>query len=173
MSPGAARRRASPDRLPAVADLEHLGGRARATPASIAARIVGRVLGARVVVGDDEDVGEPGRDLGHHRALARVAVAAGAEHDDHPAVGQRPQGPDRGGHGVGLVGVVDDDHEVLARVDPLEPARDAPAVGDAGGDRRRVEPGLAGRRHGGERVGDVEVARQRAAGRDAVARRAR
>ena len=46
---------------------------------------LGGVLAARVVVGDDEDVGQAGRDLAHDLALARVAVAAGAEHDDQLA----------------------------------------------------------------------------------------
>ena len=32
-------------------------------------------------------VGEPGGDLAHPRPLGRVAVAAAAEHDDHPAAG--------------------------------------------------------------------------------------
>ncbi len=43
------------------------------------------VLRARVVGGHDRDVGEPRRDLAHQRALAAVAVAAGAEHADHAA----------------------------------------------------------------------------------------
>ena len=85
----------------------------------------GRVLGARVVVGDHEHVGQPGRDLAHHRALARVAVAAGADHDDQPTGRQRAQRGQRGLDGVGLVGVVDDHVEVLPGVDPLESAGDA------------------------------------------------
>ena len=68
----------------------------------------GRVLGARVVVGDHQHVGEPGGDLAHQRPLAGVAVAAGAEDDDQPARGQRAQRVQRGRDGVGLVGVVDD-----------------------------------------------------------------
>ena len=60
-------------------------------PASIAARIVGRILRARVVVGDDQQVGAARGDLAHQRPLAAVAVAAAAEHDDQPAAGQRAQ----------------------------------------------------------------------------------
>src|SRR3954470_11127091 len=41
-----------------------------------------RILGARVVAGDDHLVGEPRRDLAHQRALAAITVAAGAEGDD-------------------------------------------------------------------------------------------
>ena len=44
----------------------------------------GRVLAARIVVGDDDDVGQPRRDAAHFRPLALVAVAAGAEDGDQP-----------------------------------------------------------------------------------------
>ena len=71
-----------------------LAGTSRA-PASTAARIRRRVLGARVVVGHDHDVGQPGGDLAHERPLAGVAVAAGPEHDEEPAPG-RPGGARRG-----------------------------------------------------------------------------
>ena len=40
-----------------------------------------RILAARVVGGDDHAVGEARGDRAHQRALGRVAVAAGAEHD--------------------------------------------------------------------------------------------
>ncbi len=43
------------------------------------------ILRARVVGGHDHDVGQPRGDLAHQRALAAVAVAAGAEHADHAA----------------------------------------------------------------------------------------
>ena len=85
----------------------------------------GRVLGARVVVGHDQHVGEAGGDLAHDRPLAGIAVPAGAEHHDDLAVGERAQGRQDGLDGVGLVGVVDDQHEVLAGVDLFEPARNA------------------------------------------------
>ena len=51
----------------------------------------GRVLRARIVVGDDGHVGQLGGDLAHQRALAPVPVAAGAEHHDQPAARVRPQ----------------------------------------------------------------------------------
>src|SRR5687767_13938756 len=44
-----------------------------------------RVLRARVVGGDEADVGQPGADLAHQRALAAVAVAAGSEDRDPAA----------------------------------------------------------------------------------------
>ena len=75
-------------------------------------------------------------------------------------VGQRAQGGERRGDGVGLVGVVDDDGEVLAGVDPLEPAGDAAPAAMPGGDRAGVEPDLGAPGDRGQRVGDVEVAGQ-------------
>ena len=43
-----------------------------------------RILAARIVVGDDHQVGHARRDRAHLRPLALVAVAAGAEHGDQP-----------------------------------------------------------------------------------------
>src|SRR4051794_19039028 len=51
------------------------------------------VLGARIVAGDEHLVGQPGGDLAHDRALAAVAVAAGAEDDDDPPRGELAGGP--------------------------------------------------------------------------------
>ena len=77
-------------------------------------------------------------DLAHDRALAGVALAAGAEDHDEAAVGQRAQGREGGGDGVGLVRVVDDDGEVLAL---RRPAR-------AGRARHRPRPSRGRRRRG-------------------------
>ncbi len=173
----APRRRPGPthglvDGLAALADLDAPRrqppgpGEASAAPASIAARIVGGVLGAGVVVGDHEDVGEPGGDLAHDRPLALVAVAAGAEHDDHPAGGDRPQRGDGGLDGVGLVGVVDDDLEGVLGHETTS-TRPGTAVSPRPWARRpAVEAGLAAGGQRRERVGDVERARQRGPGRD-------
>ena len=68
------------DRLAAVADLDRVG---RGGEDRLADR--GRVLGARIVVGDDDHVGVVGGGLAHQRPLAGIAVAAGAEDDDQPA----------------------------------------------------------------------------------------
>ena len=73
---------------------------------------------------------------------------------------------------VGLVGVVDDDGEVLAGVDALEPAGHAAALGHRAGDRLEVEPQPGAGRERGQRVGHVEVTGQRAARLDAHAARA-
>ena len=48
------------------------------------AMIARGVLAARVVVGDDDAIGELRGDRAHQRALARVAIAAAAEHADQP-----------------------------------------------------------------------------------------
>ena len=80
-------------------------------------------LRARVVGRDQRDVGEPRGDLAHQRALAAIAVPAGAEHDDHPPGGELAS---RGQHllqRIRLVRVVDDDGERLPGVDRLEAAR--------------------------------------------------
>ena len=55
-----------------------------------------RVLRARVVAGEDRDVGTVDRGRAHGRALVRVAVPAAAEHDDD-RVRSRPSAPRRAG----------------------------------------------------------------------------
>ena len=121
------------------------GRRSRARPARaarISARIAAGLLAARIVVGDDHDVGLLGRDRAHDRPLAAVAVAAAAEHADEPARGEGAQRVEHMRQRVGLVGVVDD-----ARAPPLtsptrlEPARHAVQTAQARRARRRV--GLA------------------------------
>ena len=72
----------------AVADLD----RARRGGEDRAADLLG-VLAARIVVGDVDAVGASGRDPAHQRPLAAVAVAAGAEDDDEPALGMRAATP--------------------------------------------------------------------------------
>ena len=85
MSPGSRDAERALDRRAAVGlDLERGPSRAGAcsAPATIAAMIASRVLGARVVRGDDHVVGERGRRGAHQRPLVAVAVAAGAEDAD-------------------------------------------------------------------------------------------
>ena len=148
-----------PDREPAVPHLEHLGPTGAGAVEHGGADRRG-VLGAGVVVGDDQDVGQPRADLAHQRALDRVAVAARPDHHDHLALRQRAQRGEDGLEGVGLVGVVDDDGVVLPLHDRLEAARHAVDPGDPLGDHPRVEARHRGGRDRGERVGDVELARE-------------
>ena len=118
----------------------------------------GRVFGARVVVGDDQQFGPGGRGGAHQRALGPVAVPAGAEHDQQPARDLRTQGVEQRGDGGGLVGVVDDREERLPALDPLHPAGDGDP-GEALGRHRRRHPGRVQAGEGDERVRDVERAR--------------
>ena len=73
-----------------------------------------RVLAARIVVGDDDHVGQPRRDRAHLGALALVAVAAGAEHDDQPALDVRPERRDRRLDRVGRMRIIDIDRRAGA-----------------------------------------------------------
>ena len=76
----------------------------RATPGMHLGADRRRVLAARIVVGDDDHVGQPRRDRAHRPALALVAVAAGAEDGDQPALDVRPQRRDRRFQRVGACG---------------------------------------------------------------------
>ena len=88
----------------------------------MAARMAAGLFAARIVVGDDDAVGFLRGDGAHHRPLAGVAVAAGAEHHDQPAVDIRPQRLQRLGERVGLVRVVDEDRRAVALAGEFEPA---------------------------------------------------
>ncbi len=54
-----------------------------------------RILAARIVVGDEERVGERLGDPAHLRALAAVALAAAAEHAQQPPAAMRARGAQR------------------------------------------------------------------------------
>ena len=104
-----------------------------------------RILAPRIVVGDDDEVGQPGRDRAHLGPLADVAVAAGAEDDDQPAPGVGPERLDRRLDRVGRMGIVDidrssgpGDHRPLQpAANPLHPrqAGESPREVAAGGER--------------------------------------
>ena len=51
----------------------------------------GRILAARIVVGDDRHVGEARRGRAHQRPLAAIAIAAGTEHHVQPPLRVRTQ----------------------------------------------------------------------------------
>ena len=98
-----------------------------------------RLLAARIVVGDEREVGEARGDLAHHRPLAAIAIAAAAEHHDQLAAGEGPQGRQHGLERLGLVGVVD--------IDRRRPSGDGRRA--AGGRARRSRsPGPATARAG-------------------------
>ena len=97
-------------------------------PARIAGADLRRVLAARIVVGDDDQVGQARRDRAHLRPLALVAVAAGAEHGDQPAFDMRPKRRDRRLERVGRVGVIDIDRSAAGRLITARSSR--PRTGD-------------------------------------------
>ena len=69
----------------------------------------GRVLAARIVVGDDGDIGKARRGGAHQRALAAIAIAAGAEHHVQPARRVRAQRGQQPLQRVGGMRVIDID----------------------------------------------------------------
>ena len=98
-------------------------GRARAgAPRRGSCRRSPRILGARVVAGDDRQVGVARRDLAHHRALVAIAIAAAAEHARSAAraVSGRTAAM-RALQRVGRVRVVDEHSTPRVVRDALEP----------------------------------------------------
>ena len=114
-----------------------------------------------------------GGDRAHHRPLAAVAVAAGAEHDDEPAARVGPQRIERLGERVGLVRVVDEDRRAVAdgrrvRAGPWR-RRGARAPRTP----RRIAAGGDGKPGGDQRVLDLKLADQRQTHVDMSCRHAR
>ena len=108
-----------------------------------------------------DDVGELGGDPAHQRPLAAVAVAAGAEDDDHAPVAEL-RAPRRAlSRASPACARSRRDGERLALVDRLEPARDAVDARDPGGDRVLVEVEQEPGRDRAEDVLDVEAPAQR------------
>ena len=109
MSPAARHVHRRSDRLAAVADF----GRAGA-PASMARRIAaGSSLRGLSSVTMTTSLKSRG-DRAHVRALALVAVAAGAEHSDQAALDVRAERGDRGFDRIGGVGIIDIDRRAGA-----------------------------------------------------------
>ena len=73
------------DRFAAIADL---AGARRGSDDRAADRR--RILAARIVIGNDDDVGLFRGDRAHQRTLAGIAIAAGAEHHDEATLHVRP-----------------------------------------------------------------------------------
>ena len=121
------------------------------------------VLGAGVVVGDDDEVGHLGRGRAHGVPLVPVAVAPGARDAHEAARGGGPQGVHRRPDRLGGVGVVD---EGPGGADPVGPRDASIRPGTRGSARTALgdRPGILAEQHergGGHRgVGDVEGARQ-------------
>ena len=67
------------------------------------------LLAARVVVGDDSKIGQPGGDLAHDRPLAAVTIAATTEHHDELAAREGTERTQHGLQRLRLVGIIDID----------------------------------------------------------------
>ncbi len=106
-----------PDRGPPVTDLDHLRGTAAfGRPGQNLTPDCRGILTAGVVIGDDDQIGQLSGDSAHRPALARVAVATGAEHHRQPAA--RPQqGGQHRSQRARLVRIVDQREKILAAVD--------------------------------------------------------
>ncbi len=115
------------------------------------------VLGARIVVGDHQEVGAAGAGLAHQGPLAAVTVTAGTDDDGDPPLRLPAQGRDDGFQCCRLVGVVDDCEEVLAPLDAFHPTRDVD-VRDPGQSGVHVGSRRTADRGGQRGVGDVVVA---------------
>ena len=98
-----------------------------------------RLLGARVVGCDDDDVGVLDCDTAHERALSPVAVSPRSENDDDSTLSEPTRGSKNGLQRIGSVRVVNEDGERLSLVDGLESPRNAGHVRDPRRDRVLVE----------------------------------
>ena len=119
-----------------------------------------RVLGARVVGGDDGEVGELRPGPPHLRPLVAVAVAAGAEDRDHPPRGQPPRRPQHVLQRVRRVRVVDQDREPLPLVDRLEPPRHPRRLRQPRRRRLPLDPHRLRHRERPQRIRHIEMPRQ-------------
>ena len=153
---GLQRRDAGLDRFRAIADIvgafcfRQNGGADR-----------GRIFAARIVVGDDDAVGILGRDRAHDRALARIAIAAGAEHHHQLAFGVRPQRLQRLRQRIRLVGVIDEDRRAVMFADTLQPSLGAFEMFQRREHLRRLAAGPDREPGGDQRILDLEFADQR------------
>ena len=120
-----------------------------------------RIFAARIVVGNDDVVGILGGDRAHQRALAGIAVAAGAEHDDKSSLRIGPQGLQRFRQRVRLVRVIDENRRSLIFADALQPSLRAFEMFERGEDLFRLAAGADRKTGCDNRVLDLEFADQR------------
>ncbi|CFB88229.1 Uncharacterised protein [Mycobacterium tuberculosis] len=147
-----------PDRVPPVCDLDDLGITADfGRPSQDFAADRRGIFVTRVVVGDDHQVGQLRGYPAHRGPLARVTIAAGAEHHRQPAVRVRQGGQHRPQR-FRFVRVVDQREKALAAVDLLEPPRD-PDLTQARHRLFRGDPDGVQNRQGDQAIGDVVAAR--------------
>src|SRR5207244_8138534 len=147
---------------------DDVAGHARGTHALLDVREdAQRILGARVVGGEDDEVAPPRGGLAHEGPLAPVAVAAAAEDRDQPPARERTEHVERTRERVGRVCVVD--HHGEARPgDLLEPPGRRLRGREAARDRRRRRPERPGCGRGSQDVLQVRRAHEPALDRQAL-----
>jgi len=74
-----------------------------------------RLLVARVVGGDDDDVAQPAGHRAHQRPFGAITIPSAAEHGDEPPLGQSSRRLEQVSKRVVCVGVVHDDRHVVGR----------------------------------------------------------
>ncbi len=106
-------------------DVRTVPRRHRQRPGQHLAQDRQRILGSRVVAGEDRGIGQLCGDRAHQRPLGGVPVAAAAEHDPQASLGHRAQRVQHGLDRSWLVRVVDQDGEVVldCRLAPAGQAR--------------------------------------------------
>ena len=115
-----------------------------------------RFLVARIVAGDDGQVGEFGDRGAHARTLAAVAVAAAAEHADEPAGRVLAQGLEHVAQGVLRVGIIHEDMPAMRVRDAFEPPRHGGHFRQGGGHGGGFRAQRAADGDGGQRIHHVE-----------------
>jgi len=152
----AKRRNAGADRLGAVSDFLRAGTESQRFPADR-----GGFFAARIVVGDDDTVGELRRRRAHQHTLALVAIAAAAEHDVQFALGVRAQRGQDGFERIGRMGVIDIDRRAAFRHrDFLQTARRAFETGKRRKHGGRVFAKPDGKGGRNQRIGNLESSGQ-------------
>ena len=76
-----------------------------------------RILAARIVRGDHDEVAQPSGYGAHQRTLRAIAIAAAAEHRDQRPLRQRPRGLEQIPQRIVGVRVVDDDGDFVLGVE--------------------------------------------------------
>ena len=158
-SPGPRPDSAVGDAPRAVADLARRRGRPARTAARIAAGSSLRGLSSVTMA----HVGEARGRRAHQRALAAVAVAAGAEHHVQPARGMRAQRGQQPLQRVRRVGVVHIDRGAVRQPRRQLHAGRARRAGCGSDPARRRSPSAIGERGGHQGIVGLEAARQRQA----------
>ena len=114
------------------------------------------ILGARIVAGDVDDIGQLLGRAGHEGAFFAVAVAAASEQHAELSPGERSKSQQRFAQRIIRVGVIYQDGEWLAASHRLQSSGSALGVVETRGDLLHRKPeNFPNQGRGGEGVGDV------------------